>query len=203
MEEKTTDYLNNDRAIPGQDYVCLSFLSPESCLKNKELFSFYSFMKAQKGEDLDFETYSEQFTQYCDSHSVELQKNFTDQYGMNTNVRGLKVRGVYSTIEEAQFRAKALQQNDPNFNVFVAQVGFWLAWDPSPYNVGKQEYANDQLNELMKNYNDNQKQKDVFYEKHKTDRIAENVHENNQRKVHSELLESTDAWMEQKTNSSV
>ena len=202
MEEKTVDYLNNDREIPGQNYVCLSFLSPESFLKNKELFSFYSFMKASKGAcDMDFDTYNDQFNQYCDTHSVELQKNFTEQFGMNTNVRGLKVRGTYSTLEEAQFRAKALQQNDPNFNVFVAQVGFWLAWDPSPYDVGKQEYANEQLNELMKNYNENQKQKDAFYEKRKSERIAENVHENNQRKVHSELLESKDTWMEQKTKS--
>ena len=202
MENKTKDYLNNDQAIPGQNYVCLSFLSPESCLKNKELFSFYSFLKASKGVcDVDFDTYSDQFKQYCETHSTELQRNFTDQFGMNTNVRGLKVRGVYSSLEEAQFRAKALQRNDSNFNVFVAQVGFWLAWDPSPYDIGNQEYANDQLNELMKNYNDNQKQKDIFYETRKADRIAENIHENTQRKVHSELLESADTWMEQKTKS--
>lgn len=200
MEEKQVDYLNNDQEIPGQKYVCLSFLSPESCLKNKELFSMYSFLKASKGNcDMDFETYSDQYSQYCEKYSDKLNEDFTRQFGMHTNVRGLKIRGVYSTVEEAQFRAKALQRQDPNFNVFVAQVGFWLAWDPNPSNIEHQEYANEQLNELMKNYNENQEKKNIFYEQQKASRVAKNVHENKQRQIHSELLNSTDTWLEQKT----
>jgi hypothetical protein len=41
----------------------------------------------------------------------------------------LKVRGVYDTLREAQVRAKVLQRRDPNFNVFLGQVGYWLPWD--------------------------------------------------------------------------
>ena len=197
MEEKV-DYLNNDQTIPGQSYVCLSFLSPESCLKNKELFSFYSFLKATKGScDMDFKTYTEQYQNYKDQYEDKLNEDFTKQFGMSTNIRGLKVRGVYSTLGEAQFRAKALQRLDPNFNVYVGQVGFWLPWDPAPSNIENQEYANEQLNELMKNYNENQKQKDIFYEQQKTERIAKNTHENQQKKVFAEL-EKSDTWLEQK-----
>ena len=198
MEEKQVDYLNNDNSIPGQTYVCLSFLSPESCLKNRELFALYSFMKATKGEyDMDFNTYSENFKDYTEKYADELNSDFESQYGMRTNIRGLKVRGVYSTLDEAQFRAKALQRSDPNFNVYVGQVGFWLPWDPSPSKITNQEYANSQLNELMKNYQKNQEQKNIFYEQQKNDRIAKNIHENQQRKVFSEL-EKTDTWMEYK-----
>ena len=41
----------------------------------------------------------------------------------NCNVRGLKIRGVYNTQEEANKRAEYLQKIDPNFHVFVGEVG--------------------------------------------------------------------------------
>ena len=31
------DYLEVDKPIPGQNYVCLSFISPDNTLKQKEL----------------------------------------------------------------------------------------------------------------------------------------------------------------------
>ena len=36
----SVDYLEVDNPIPGQNYVCLSFVSPEKTLKEKELFLF-------------------------------------------------------------------------------------------------------------------------------------------------------------------
>ena len=33
---KETDYLDEDKPIRGQNYVCLSFLSPEDVLANKD-----------------------------------------------------------------------------------------------------------------------------------------------------------------------
>ena len=35
MAEQERDYLEVDQEIPGQKYVCLSFLSPESVIQNK------------------------------------------------------------------------------------------------------------------------------------------------------------------------
>ena len=34
------DFLESDKQIRGQNYVCLSFISPENVLKNKEIFKF-------------------------------------------------------------------------------------------------------------------------------------------------------------------
>ena len=39
MSEKE-DFLEVDKPIPGQNYVCLSFVSPEKIVKQKELFVF-------------------------------------------------------------------------------------------------------------------------------------------------------------------
>ena len=37
------DFLEVDQNIPGQNYVCLSFVSPEKILKEKEVFFNTSF----------------------------------------------------------------------------------------------------------------------------------------------------------------
>ena len=42
VESKKPDYLEVDEGIPGQNYVCLSFLSPETFIQNKDaLYVFY------------------------------------------------------------------------------------------------------------------------------------------------------------------
>ena len=46
----SVDYLEVDKPIPGQRYVCLSFVSPEKTLKEKELFLFNKFMNQRCGE---------------------------------------------------------------------------------------------------------------------------------------------------------
>ena len=35
---KEEDFLEADQSIPGQKYVCLSFVSPEDILKKKDIF---------------------------------------------------------------------------------------------------------------------------------------------------------------------
>jgi hypothetical protein len=42
---KYVDLLNEDTSISGQKFVCLSFLSPEDHIKNKELFFFEKYLK--------------------------------------------------------------------------------------------------------------------------------------------------------------
>lgn len=100
------DYLTEDKPIPGQTYVCMSFLSPEGI--------------------------------------------------RNCKVRGLKIRGVYGTREAADAQAKQLQSEDPDFHVFVGEVGKWLPWDPDPSSVTDQEYREEELQKLMQAYKKNQ-----------------------------------------------
>ena len=41
---KEVDYLDEDKPIRGQNYVLLSFLSPEDVLVNKEAYMFNKFI---------------------------------------------------------------------------------------------------------------------------------------------------------------
>lgn len=70
-------------------------------------------------------------------------------------VRGVKIRGSYDTREDADKQAKKLRELDPDFNVFVGEVGKWLPWDPDPNSIEDQVYAEKELNELMHGYKEN------------------------------------------------
>ena len=83
-----------------------------------------------------------------------MDKIFNEKNSGLTSVRGLKIRGVYDTLREAQVRAKVLQRQDKNHNVFVGQVGYWLPWHPDVNKIQDQEYLNEDLNTLMKEYHD-------------------------------------------------
>lgn len=124
------DYLNKDPSLDGQNYVCLSFLTP-----SKE-----------------------------------------DQ----TTLTGIKVRGVFNEYEEACQHAKKLQEMDPAFGVFVGEVGKWLPYDPDPESkyVKSSEYANDELNDIMKNYLINQEKAKVYHEKRKNEMTRKSLEEN-------------------------
>ena len=127
---KKIDYLTTDPEIPGQRWVCLSFLTPEL---------------------------------------VKMEKN--------CNVRSVKVRGVYSSEEEAKDRCEKLQKMDGNHNVYIAPVGKWLPWCDDPEKASDFEYAESELNKLMKAYQKNQENAKMMHEERKNEMIKKNNEE--------------------------
>jgi hypothetical protein len=101
-----------------------------------------------------------------------LEDEFHKLNDFQTTLHGLKVRGVYSTMEQATDRAKKLNKKDPYFNVFVGEVGEWLPWDPEPDDVADSSYQNDELNKLMQAYRENAAKKDAFFEEEKRQKLA-------------------------------
>ena len=91
---------------------------------------------------------------------------------------GIKVRGVFPTYEAACAHAKTLQSIDPYFNVFVGDMGKWLPFDPNPDTIKEAEYANEQLNTMMKSYLENQEKAKIYHEHRKNDLIRKNILEN-------------------------
>ncbi len=118
-------------------------------------------------------TIEDAYQSFLMKNKKRLEDDFFAKNNFRTTIRGMKVRGVYDTYNEAVARAKTLQRIDPSFNVYVGQVGFWLPWDPEPHDVADQEYADDQLNQLMRKYKENEAARDEFYEEMKRKRIGE------------------------------
>lgn len=177
------DFLEVDQKIPGQNFVCLSFISPESVIKDKQRyfqshFFKYVFHSGDKtiqeklqNENLGYEDLNSIYEDWLYTRQESLEQEFYEKNDFRTSVRGVKIRGVYETVKEANIRAKILQKRDPSFNVFVGQVGYWLPWDPESDKIENQEYQEQHLNELVKNYKQNLEQRDEYYEQVKQDKI--------------------------------
>ena len=113
-----------------------------------------------------------EFEDFMFKNSTALEEEFHAKNNFATTIRGIKVRGVFGSDVEATARAKKLQRSDPNFNIYMGSVGKWMAWEPDASKVGEQEYANDQLNTLMKKYRENEDARDSFYTEQKAKRIG-------------------------------
>jgi hypothetical protein len=124
--------------------------------------SFQTFVKGNL-KDLTLSKMKEEYEDFMFQHSVKLEDEFYAKNNFQTSMRGLKIRGSYGQKEEAEVRAKKLQKMDPDHNIYVGQVGKWLPWDPSPSAIPDQEYAEDQLNTLMKKYKENEEAREVFH----------------------------------------
>lgn len=203
-KEIVEDFLEVDQPISGQNFVCLSFISPEKIIKKREAVLVKEFakfflkdLKNEKDpskldpekltpEFIDTLNVNDKFEDFLYAHEEELTKKYNDENDFQTSIRGLKIRGVYESRKEAEVRAKVLQRRDPNFHVFVGQVGYWLPWDPNPDNIGEQEYANDQLNTLMKKYQENRSYRDEVYANETEDRKKKAREENQKRKFYQQ-----------------
>jgi hypothetical protein len=214
--EVIEDFLEVDQPVPGQNFVCLSFISPEKIIKRREALLVKEFAKSflkdlKRDNDpskLDPEKLTpefvdtlnvyEKFEDFLYAHEEELTKKYNDENDFQTSIRGLKIRGVYESRREAEVRAKVLQRRDPNFHVFVGQVGYWLPWDPNPDNIGEQEYANEQLNTLMKKYQENRSHRDEIYAAETEDRKKKAREENQKRKFYQQKTDEDEKEAEEK-----
>lgn len=70
--------------------------------------------------------------------------------------RGIKVRGCYATLEEAQKRCEQIRQFDKVFNVYVGEVGTWLPWEDDVEKAEEAVYAEEKLNQMMKAFKEQQ-----------------------------------------------
>jgi hypothetical protein len=185
VSTKTEDFLKNDANIPGQNYVCMSFISPEEVIMNKQAFFVHTYMKNllsrfnfseeptldelkyfkdEMSKFLTPEGAEDKFKEFVVTHQDQIEKQYYEQNNFQTTIRGVKVRGVYDTYREAQLRAEELRINDRNFNVYIGQVGYWLPWDPNPLSIKDQEFQESELNTLVKKYNENIKLKDQHFQ---------------------------------------
>ena len=70
-DPKYIDLLDEDQPIAGQKFVCLSFLSPEKILKDKQLYMFEQFLK-----QYDMYKSLEKFTQFLNFVSFKYKLPF-------------------------------------------------------------------------------------------------------------------------------
>ena len=133
--------------------------------------SFHEFVKGNEKELKDSKL-KEAFDEYMYVNRTKLEDEFYAKNEFRTTVRGVKIRGVYGSQGEAVARSKKLQRQDTLHNIFVGEVGKWLPWDPEPSEVAEQEYAEEQLNTLMKKYKENESDREAFQRERRKNPVA-------------------------------
>ena len=183
---KYIDLLEEDKPLAGQKFVCVSFVSPEKILKQKEIFFFEEFLKkwdlnksmekfvqflnfasfkykltfddvmkdfqdfiTEEKDTITASTLTDDYKTFVDKNEEELEKSFSIAHNFQTHTRGIKIRGSYPSIEEAELRCKMLREIDPHHDVYVGPVGLWMPWEPEAYKTGRVEYMEEELNKLM------------------------------------------------------
>ena len=202
VNPKYVDLLEEDKPLSGQKFVCVSFVSPENILQQKNHYFFQEFLKhydftksVQKFTQFinflsykysinfddvmkDFQEYTkteketfttnyvrDEYKNFLDANEDRIEDEFNTEQQFQTSTRGLKIRGVYSTQQEAELRCKLLREVDPNHNVYVGPVGMWMPWEPEAYKTGRVEYLEEELNQLMNEKNKNEVAAKTQFEK--------------------------------------
>jgi hypothetical protein len=93
----------------------------------------------------------------------------------DNNAKGIKIRGVYNTMEEAKKRCEQIRQFDKVFNVFVGEVGSWLPWDDDPESAEEAVYAEEKLNQLMKSFKEQQVKAKEYHELRKQQQVEQSI----------------------------
>lgn len=159
----------------------LNFVGFKHGIKFEKLMEdFQDYMKnEQKRLREDAKQVKDEYDTFIDKNEERLQQEFDKMNSFQTSTRGVKLRGSYGTIQEAQLRAKLLRERDPNHDIYVGQVGVWMPWEPDAYKTGKVEYLEEELNQLVHEKNKNEEQaKNQFEERVKETKrkaIEENI----------------------------
>ena len=85
---------------------------------------------------------------------------------------GIKIRGAFSTRDEAANHAKRLQREDATFDIYVVDMYKWLLIPPDRDMIDDVHYTNDKLEEIMKGYKENQVQAARMFEDRKRDMMT-------------------------------
>ena len=181
MNEKFIQWLEYDWKVKGmENYV--AFLSKKYGLKIDDLFKDLEDFRKIHNDEIKKTDIHEQYQVFLLKNEKDLETQFTEKVEFRTNVRGVKVRRVFANLEEAQTYARVLQKRYPKDNLYVGKVGMWLPWDPSEHMMPEVEYAEKELNELMRKYKENEVNREIFFEEEKTAKMEAQRKENEARK---------------------
>jgi hypothetical protein len=123
-------------------------------------------------------TLFDEYKTFLDQNEERLENLFNEQNSFRTSTRGIKIRGVFPTQQEAELRAKLLRENDPNFDVYVGPVGLWMPWEPDAYKTGRVEYLEEELNELMAKKKENEDKAKDYFDKRVMDSKVKAIEDN-------------------------
>jgi len=179
--EKFVEWMDYEWKIKGLENY-MAFLSKKYSLKIDDLLKDAQDFVAVRKEEVKKTDIREQYQIFLLKNEKDLQEMYDNSVDFRTNIRGVKVRRSFPTVEEAQVFSKVLQRRYPKDNLYIGKVGAWLPWDPSEHLMPEVEYAEKELNELMRKYKENEANKEMFFAEQREESIKAQKEENEKRR---------------------
>jgi hypothetical protein len=187
MFERFVEFMDYDWKVKGLEHL-MAFVSKKYSLKIDDLLKDAEEFVKVRNEEIKKTDVPEQYQVFLLKHEKELQEQFDNKVEFQSNIRGVKVRRCFATVEEAQVMAKVFQRKYPKDNLYIGKVGAWLPWEPSEHLMPEVEYAEKELNELMRRYKENEANKEMFFAEQREEAIKRQKEENERRKKENEQL---------------
>lgn len=197
IHEKFIQWLEYDWKIEGMERF-MDFMAKKYSLKIDDLMKDMQEFTKVHNADIKKTDIMEKYQVFLLKCEKDLENEFTEKAEFQTNVRGVKIRRIFANLEEAQMYCKVLQRKYPRDNLYLGKVGCWLPWDPSEHVMPEVEYAEKELNEMMRKYKENELNKDIFFEERKNEKMEEQRKENAKRKA--ELADKGQAELKEVAN---
>jgi hypothetical protein len=126
----------------------IHFISYKYGVDVENIMNDYTEFIAEENTKLKSQGVEDDYNNFLDKNEEVLTQKFQKAHEFQTSVRGLKIRGVFPSQEEAEIKCKKIRELDPNHDILVGPVGIWLPWDPDAYKTGRIEFMEDELNQL-------------------------------------------------------
>jgi hypothetical protein len=181
MFEKFVEWMDYEWKIKGLENF-MAFLSKKYSVKIDDLMKDANDFVSVRKEEVKKTDIREQYEVFLLKNEKDLQEMYDNKVDFRTNIRGVKVRRAFATVEEAQVFSKVLQRRYPKDNLYIGKVGAWLPWDPSEHLMPEVEYAEKELNELMRKYKENEANKEMFFAEQREESIKAQKEENERRR---------------------
>jgi hypothetical protein len=174
-------FMDYDWKVKGLEHL-MAFLSKKYSLKIDDLLKDAEEFGKVRDKEIRETDIEEAWQVFLLKHEKETQEKYDQSVEFKTNVRGVKVRRAFATVEEAQVMAKVFQRKYPKDNLYIGKVGAWLPWDPSEHLMPEVEYAEKELNELMRRYKENEANKEIFFADQRAEKVKAQKDENERRR---------------------
>ena len=165
----------------GKFFDFLNFISHKYTLNVEKVIADFNDFTKEEVELMRSMPVDDDYKTFLDKNEDRLNEEYNRKNAFQTSVRGLKVRGVYNTQEEAEERCKKLRDIDSSHDIFVGPVGMWIPWDPDAYKTGRVEFMEEELNQLHSEKMKNEQRAKEEFEKRiretKQKAIQENIKE--------------------------
>jgi len=126
----------------------IHFISYKHNIKSDILINDFNDFVKEESDKLKVSGIEDDYKNFLDKQEDTLNEKFNREHAFQTSVRGLKIRGVYGTQQEAEDKCKKLREGDPSHDIYVGPVGVWIPWDPDAYKTGRVEHMEAELNAL-------------------------------------------------------